>query len=401
MFRWPHLIAALGLLSITIAVGQTARGLADEGLALRVALDLVLIGGPGLALVYIGRWLPDSDIDTDLHARIVAWGVGGVAVMFAVIVLRVLHPGVSVDFALGTIEVSLATGSVAGLLVGVHEARATTHARRLERQNETLKRAHEVERRNEELRRTQAQLEAAVTQLERSNERLEQFAYAASHDLQEPLRMVSSYLQLLDRRYGDELDADGREFLGYAVDGADRMRATVEGLLAYSRVETQGEPFESVDLDGVLAEALADLRVKIGETGAEVVAAPLPTVEGDAGQLRQVFQNLVGNALEYADGPPRVHVSAERAGARWLIAVRDGGIGIAPDEQERIFGLFQRLHAADEHEGSGIGLAMCKRIVERHGGEIRVDSVPGEGAMFSFTIPDGPGPFPFPAPTSG
>ncbi|WP_207591740.1 PAS domain S-box protein [Halomontanus rarus] len=219
--------------------------------------------------------------------------------------------------------------------------------------------------------------------LEESNKRLEQFAYAASHDLQEPLRMVSSYLQLIERRYEDELDEDGREFLGYAVDGADRMREMIDGLLEYSRVDARGDPFEPVDLAGVIADVREDLQVKIREHDAEVTAASLPRVEGDSEQLRQVFQNLIDNALEYSgDEPPRVHIDADRDGDWWELSVRDEGIGIDPDDRERVFEVFQRLHTPDEHDGTGIGLALCKRIVERHEGDIWVDSEPGEGATF-------------------
>ncbi|MFD1564606.1 ATP-binding protein [Haloarchaeobius amylolyticus] len=231
-------------------------------------------------------------------------------------------------------------------------------------------------------------LEDLVADLEESNKRLEQFAYAASHDLQEPLRMVSSYLQLIERRYGDELDADGREFLAFAVDGAERMRDMIDGLLQYSRVETRGDPFEPVDLEAVLEDARKNLRMKIDEHGAEITTEDLPRVEGDDGQLRQVFQNLLSNAIEYSgEGDPRVHVSAERDGTTWTISVADSGIGIDPDEQDRIFEVFQRLHSRETHNGTGIGLALCERIIERHGGEIWVDSEPGEGATFSFTLP--------------
>ena len=225
-------------------------------------------------------------------------------------------------------------------------------------------------------------------QLEESNERLEQFAYAASHDLQEPLRMVSSYLSLVERRYGDELDADAQEFLEFAVDGADRMRDMIDGLLEYSRVETRGDPFEPVDLDDVLADVREDVKMRIEETGAEITSADLPTVQGDVTQLRQVFQNLLRNALEYSgDGPPRVHVDSERDGDEWVVAVEDEGIGIDPADADRVFEVFQRLHSREEHEGTGIGLALCRRIVERHGGEIWVESTPGEGSTFYFTLP--------------
>jgi PAS domain S-box-containing protein len=225
-------------------------------------------------------------------------------------------------------------------------------------------------------------------QLEESNERLEQFAYAASHDLQEPLRMVSSYLQLIDDRYRDELDEDGREFIEFAVDGAERMRDMIDALLQYSRVETRGDEFETVDLDAVVDDVRDDLQIQIEETDADVSVEPLPRVEGDPNQLRQVFQNLLDNAIAYSgDDPPEVRVSADRVGSYWHVAVRDEGIGVDPDDAERIFEVFQRLHTHDEHAGTGIGLALCERIVERHGGRIWVDSEPGEGSTFTFTLP--------------
>ncbi|RKD89144.1 PAS domain S-box protein [Halopiger aswanensis] len=224
--------------------------------------------------------------------------------------------------------------------------------------------------------------------IEESNERLEQFAYAASHDLQEPLRMVSSYLQLIERRYGDDLDADGQEFLDYAVDGAERMRDMIDGLLEYSRVETRGDPLEPVELDAVLADVRDDLQVKIREHDAEITAESLPRVEGDSDQLRQVFQNLLDNAVEYSgDEPPRVRIEAERSGDEWVLSVSDEGVGIESGDVDRIFEVFQSLHTPEEGGGTGIGLALVKRIVERHGGEIRVDSEPSEGTTFSFTLP--------------
>jgi PAS domain S-box-containing protein len=225
-------------------------------------------------------------------------------------------------------------------------------------------------------------------ELEESNERLEQFAYAASHDLQEPLRMVSSYLQLLEKRYADDLDDDAQEFIDFAVDGADRMREMIEGLLQYSRVETEGEPFEPVDLESVFAEVRDDLQFRIEESGADISRDSLPTVHGDTDQLRAVFQNLLDNAIKYSgDAPPEVHVGADRDGDRWTITVEDEGIGIDQDAQDRVFEVFQRLHAREEHAGTGIGLALCQRIVERHDGEIWIDSEPGEGTTFTFTLP--------------
>ncbi|MFP8954760.1 PAS domain S-box protein [Natrialbaceae archaeon A-arb3/5] len=263
--------------------------------------------------------------------------------------------------------------------------------------------AHDITERKE----YQRQLEETISRLEESNKRLEQFAYAASHDLQEPLRMVSSYLRLIEVRYADELDEDGEEFLEFAVNGADRMRDMIEGLLAYSRVETQGDPFEPVELDDILEGVLNDLQVRIEETDTEITAEPLPRIEGDASQLRQVFQNLLSNAIEYrGDEPPRIHVDAERQGREWVISVHDDGIGIDPSDQESVFEIFQRLHSRNEHSGTGIGLALCQRIIERHGaqaseasvssagsqsesagGDIWVESEPGEGSTFSFSVP--------------
>ncbi|OIB57822.1 MEDS domain-containing protein [Natrialba sp. SSL1] len=224
--------------------------------------------------------------------------------------------------------------------------------------------------------------------LEESNERLEQFAYAASHDLQEPLRMVSSYLRLIERQYSDAFDEEGEEFLTFAVDGADRMREMIDGLLAYSRVETRGDPFEAVDLDPILEDVLADLQLQISDTNAEITAEKLPPVEGDGNQLRQVLQNLLENAITYSgESSPRIHLEANRRKQDWVLSVHDNGIGIEQANQERIFDIFDRLHSREEYEGTGLGLALCQRIVERHDGELWVDSEPGNGSTFSFTLP--------------
>ncbi|MCU4925168.1 MEDS domain-containing protein [Halobacteria archaeon AArc-dxtr1] len=230
-------------------------------------------------------------------------------------------------------------------------------------------------------------LERTVDRLETSNERLEQFAYAASHDMQEPLRMVSSYLQLIEHR-DDDLSAENREFLSFAVDGADRMRTMIGGLLQYSRVQTRGRSLEPTDLDDVIAAARNDLQFQLEEANAALSVGSLPRVSGDADQLRQLFQNLLENAIKYSgEESPEIDVTAERDGTTWTISVRDRGIGIPADEQQRIFEIFDRLHSREEYDGTGIGLALCERIVERHGGEIWVDSTPGEGSTFSVSLP--------------
>ncbi|HEX6265516.1 MAG TPA: PAS domain S-box protein [Burkholderiales bacterium] len=239
-----------------------------------------------------------------------------------------------------------------------------------------------------ERKQAEAALHEAHDELKRSNSELEQFAYVASHDLQEPLRMVSSYTQLLGRRYGEKFDADAREFMGYIVDGAARMKQLIEDLLAYSRVGTRGKDFKPVDLDKPLRRALGNLKAAIDESGAAVTHDPLPTLPADEVQLAQLFQNLVGNALKFRSAQaPRIHVGVSEKDKFFEFAVRDNGIGIEPQYFERIFMVFQRLHNKGEYPGTGIGLAICKKVVERHGGQIRVESRPAEGSAFMFTLP--------------
>jgi PAS domain S-box-containing protein len=240
--------------------------------------------------------------------------------------------------------------------------------------------------------RSELRLRQIGDELARSNRELEQFAYVASHDLQEPLRMVASYTQLLAHRYRDKLDQDAREFIDYAVDGATRMKQLIEDLLAYSRVASKGHTVSSVDTRNSLALALRNLGTALTESEAEVTSGDLPCVRANGPQIAQVFQNLVGNALKFRTPgvPLRVHIEARRDPGepkQWRFCVRDNGIGVDPKFFERIFVIFQRLHTRQEYAGTGIGLALCQRIVERHGGRIWIESEPGKGSTFSFTLP--------------
>jgi len=235
---------------------------------------------------------------------------------------------------------------------------------------------------------TRKKTDAYVLELNRSNEELGQFAYVASHDLQEPLRMVASFTELLARRYKGKLDSDADEFIGFAVDGARRMQRLIQDLLAYSRVATKGNDLLHTSSEEALRRALMNLRGAIEESGALVTHDPLPTVMADERQLIQIFQNLIGNAIKYQNpGVPRIHISAARnADKKWTFSVKDNGLGIDPQYFEKIFVIFQRLHKRNEFSGTGIGLAICKRIVERHGGTISVESQLGHGSTFTFDL---------------
>jgi len=244
-----------------------------------------------------------------------------------------------------------------------------------------------------ERKRAEAELAHQARELARSNEELEQFAYVASHDLQEPLRMVSSYTQLLAKEYQGQLSEDADKYIDYAVDGVKRMQELINDLLAYSRVGTQGRTFEPTDCERVLQRVLRNLEVSIQESGVAITHDPLPTVFGDPLQIQQLLQNLIGNGIKFRRAEaPQVHVGAEHRTAgkesEWLLSVRDNGIGIDPKYSDRIFQIFQRLHNRRKYSGTGIGLAICKKIVERHGGRIWLDGEPGVGATFYFTIPD-------------
>jgi signal transduction histidine kinase len=258
-------------------------------------------------------------------------------------------------------------------------------------------------RAEEEIRQLNGDLERRVRErteelaerakdLERSNMELEQFAYVASHDLQEPLRTIASFTQLLAKRYGDKLDDKAREFIGFAVDGSKRMQTLINDLLSFSRVGTQGRALAAVECDATLDGVLRSLKRGIEESGAVITRDRLPVVMADEVQLTQLLQNLLGNAIKFrGEGPPRIHIGAERDGIGWKISVRDQGIGISAEHYERIFVIFQRLHTKTKYPGTGIGLAICKKIAERQGGRIWVQPTPGGGSTFCFTIGNGEG----------
>jgi signal transduction histidine kinase len=269
------------------------------------------------------------------------------------------------------------------MLAQIQERDQELRAARTELERELEEKTHEVQER----RRAEEALAQQAEELARSNTELEQFAYVASHDLQEPLRMVGSYTQLLGRRYAGKLDGDADEFIRYAVEGVKRMQQLIQDLLAFSRVGRRGGTFERTDCEALLRDVETNLREAVRESGAAITHDPLPTVTGDRVQLAQLFQNLLSNAIKFrGSGAPSIHVSAERNGRNWAFAVCDNGIGIDPSFTDRIFVIFQRLHTREQYPGTGIGLAICKKIVERHGGRIWAEAS-DPGTVFRFTLP--------------
>lgn len=359
--RWLGITrpALIGVPQLWVIVGYACWHMRRRDRMLpRLALMAVVLGLANVAMLYSRA--PSDNQAMATHIGVIAG--------FLTLLLTIMHLG-SLDLV----------------------ARFTAE-RQLATLNQELE--HRVLERTEELAASNQRLEAESIvrkekeqELKRSNEELGRFAYVASHDLQEPLRMVASYVQLLAKRYQGKLDADADEFIGYAVDGALRMQRLIEDLLAYSRVGSQGAALVPTDAALVLDRAQANLKLAIDEVEASVTHDQLPTVMADAGQLEHVFQNLIANALKF-HGPerPKVHISAVHDNGRWRFGVRDNGIGIAAEYFDRIFVIFQRLHGPTEYAGTGIGLSVTRKIVERHGGRIWVESEPGRGTTFFFTL---------------
>ena len=281
------------------------------------------------------------------------------------------------------------TALMAGIVLVVARIVDESEAERIRAEQEIIEAAPALAERAQELERANEELAAAKAQLEHSNEELQRFATVASHDLREPLRVVSGFADMLGRRYGDQLGGDAKRFLEAIISGVARMDDMVADLLAYARAGRVDEPFAAVDTSAIVADTLAGLQRAVADAGADVDVTPLPTVTGNARALRQLFQNLIANAVKFAgDEPPRVRIWAAEVPDGWRFSVRDNGIGVDPAQAERIFGMFTRLHGADHYPGTGIGLAVCQRIVDVHGGRIWVEPAPGGGSQFMFTLAD-------------
>ncbi len=273
----------------------------------------------------------------------------------------------------------------AGLLFSSH--RLSLELQKKERHEREMKEMLRTEL--DEHLRTGQRLAETMAELERSNKELEQFAYVASHDLQEPLRKITNFIDLLKKRYEDEFDQEAAGYLRHVVEGSKRMQRLINDLLAYCRIDTRGKPFLQTDFNRVLVSVLSDLDKAIKSSRAEITHDPLPVLRADEMQMSQVFQNLIGNAIKFCrDAPPRIHIAARREVNGWIFSVSDNGIGIKMDFFDRIFVMFQRLHTQTEYPGTGIGLAVCKKIIERHGGNIWVESEVGKGTTFYFSIPE-------------
>ncbi len=311
----------------------------------------------------IAVWIPDVAVDPDFIRADIARAVG-------------LHSAVAVPIRYNT------------TLCGVMECFSATVESRDEILLQTLSAIGSQMGQFIERKLAHEQLKQTSDDLARSNTDLQQFAYVASHDLSEPLRMIVSYLQLLNDRHRAHLNAEAQEFMGYAVDGAKRMQSMIHDLLAYARVDSRGREFKPIESEQALESALQNLKLVMQENAAVVLHDPLPPVRGDLIQLTQVFQNLISNAIKFhGPAPPQIEITVRQQNGEWLFAVKDNGLGIDQKNFERIFVLFQRLHTRQEYPGTGIGLAVCKKIIERHGGRVWLESKPGQGTTFFFTLP--------------
>ncbi|WP_198527408.1 sensor histidine kinase [Candidatus Methanoperedens nitratireducens] len=359
-----------------------------------VIFILDLLAPLGMA-VWLGYLLPLIIVSLQFQ-RSYIYAFAVICTIFIALGYMYSPPGITIEIAVfNSILAVLVLWSTAILLVmrkqaegalqrayGELELRVQERTAELARANKALK-AEVIER-----KRVEEELRLRTDELARSNAELEQFAYVASHDLQEPLRMVSGFIQLLDRRYKGKLDKSADEFIAFIVDGVTRMQRMIDDLLAYSRVGTRGKPFELTNCEDVFDQAVTNLKVTIEENGAVVTHDPLPTIMADASQIARLFQNLISNGIKFrGEEVPRVHVSAKRGENEWFFSVQDNGIGIAPEFFGHLFQIFQREYTKDKYPGTGIGLATCKRIVERHGGRIWAESEVGRGSTFYFTIP--------------
>lgn len=361
------LVIAFGLGYVAAGLGRWVVEAVGEGSATAILLDQTLLTIIGVVLIYSGYWLAHSAIRPAHYLQIAGWCLGGLLGMLALVVVYQLNPVTTVSEPERAIPILTGLGAGAGFAIGIHRARAS------------------------ELERITVQLERTVAELEASNYRLEQFGSAISHDLKEPLRTLSVNLELIEQGASDLRGGD-QEKLEDAIDSAARMREMVEGLLAYARIDTEEASFERVDLEAVCEDVLSDLDAMIERRDASVTVGSLPTIRGDRDQLYQLFLNLIENAIKYSESTPEVHVDATRLDTRWRLSVSDEGIGIPPEEVDAIFELFERSGQSSEREGIGLGLAMCQRIVERHGGDITVDSDPGAGSTFHVEVPHRPMP---------
>lgn len=416
ILRWVMLIA-MGSFIILFFIGPSRL------LGLEITLFICVIGSGLIYLTRLGKIRLASLVFVSILAifgltlSIFSGGLSGPSLSFNIIVILIAGLLLSGKGAIVLMSVSWITNSALALVEWknllpdplapmtiafqwvIHSLYLIIAALLLFLANENIQSALKSARQKKEAlakeilerKGIENQLKLYAERLKLSNDELQHFARVASHDLQEPLRMVSSYLQLLDRQYQGQLDKNALDYIQFAVDGAKRMQALLADLLEYARVSTRSQPFGLVDCNLLLQNIQKNLEVSIRETGAQLKLAPLPTVNGDQHQLGQLFQNLIANALKYRQGsPPVIQIRAQEQNGHWEFSISDNGIGIDPQHHDRIFQIFQRLHTREEFPGAGIGLATCKRITDRHGGKIWVDSNLGSGSTFYFTIPQTP-----------